>query len=207
MGILQRTFVKRLQLAKAGSDSAFRGLIEPQRKWMETRASRQLIERIARRVDVDDVCQLAIISAWRGLAEFEGRTRQEWRAWLKVILDREIIQLVRRHVTAECRGIGREVYPRDTDESGGGDSIWIAAETSPSQKAIKNEACVVLKCAIDQMPANERDVVCLSQLEKRPEEEIAGLTGRTRPAVAGLLRRGMKRLRTLLRTDSREEPR
>jgi DNA-directed RNA polymerase specialized sigma24 family protein len=49
-----------------------------------------------------------------------------------------------------------------------------------------------------QLPAEQREVVVQRYLEGRSVASIADSLGRTVPAVAGLLRRGLEQLRSLL---------
>ena len=52
-----------------------------------------------------------------------------------------------------------------------------------------------------QLPDDQRRAVELHHLQGLPSAEIAVRLGRTEIAVAGLLRRGLKKLRQMIRRD------
>jgi RNA polymerase sigma-70 factor (ECF subfamily) len=85
------------------------------------------------------------------------------------------------------------------DESSCRLSAWLAAEqSSPSQRAVKGEQLLDLATAVAQLPDDQRDAVVLHHLQGWSLAELAGHLGRSQPAVAGLLHRGLKKLRELL---------
>ncbi len=76
---------------------------------------------------------------------------------------------------------------------------WLAAEqSSPSAIAEKNERLLRLAEALEQLPEVQRDAVVLHHLRGLPLAELAAQLGRSEGAAAGLLHRGIKRLRDLL---------
>lgn len=56
-----------------------------------------------------------------------------------------------------------------------------------------------LAAALAQLPRDQREVVELHHLQGLAVAEVAAAMGRSRPAVVGLLFRGLKKLRELLR--------
>ena len=76
---------------------------------------------------------------------------------------------------------------------------WLAAEqSSPSQQAMKHEELLRLAGALDQLPALQREAVVLHHLQGMSLADLASHLERSQPSVAGLLRRGLARLRELL---------
>ena len=80
-----------------------------------------------------------------------------------------------------------------------GPGNWLAADhTSPSMAAERNEHLLHLANALAELPEEQREVVILKHLRDRRLQQIADESGRTVPAVAGLLRRGLAKLREIL---------
>jgi RNA polymerase sigma-70 factor (ECF subfamily) len=76
---------------------------------------------------------------------------------------------------------------------------WLAADqTSPSQTAQRNEELLRLADALKSLPEPQREVVVLKHLRGWTLQCIAEQLGRTVPAVASLLRRGLEELRRRL---------
>jgi RNA polymerase sigma-70 factor (ECF subfamily) len=79
-----------------------------------------------------------------------------------------------------------------------------AEQSSPSERVGRQERAAALATAVDALPPDQREVVLLKHCHGRTLAEIADQTGKSVAAVAGLLRRGLERLRQLL--DSEECP-
>ena len=76
---------------------------------------------------------------------------------------------------------------------------WLAAEqSSPSQKAQRNEQVLQLCEALDELPESQREAVQLHYWQDCTLAEIAEQMDRTPAAVAGLLKRGLRKLRELM---------
>jgi RNA polymerase sigma-70 factor (ECF subfamily) len=76
---------------------------------------------------------------------------------------------------------------------------WLAADqTSPSQAAERNEELLRLADALAALPEPQREVIVLKHLRSWPLQRIADHLGRSVPAIASLLRRGLEDLRRRL---------
>jgi RNA polymerase sigma-70 factor (ECF subfamily) len=76
---------------------------------------------------------------------------------------------------------------------------WLVAEqTSPGERAQRNEQAVRLAAALERLPEAQREAVVLHYWEDWPLAQIAEHLGRSTAAVAGLLQRGLKALREQL---------
>lgn len=77
---------------------------------------------------------------------------------------------------------------------------WLAAdESSPSQRADRNEQMLRLADALAELPEAQREAVVLHYWQEWTVAAIAEHLGRTPAAVAGLLKRGLQALRQRLR--------
>ena len=132
-------------------------------------------------------------------AELRERSPEVLAAWLRKILANELVDAA-RHYRRDRRDLARErSLQADPDQSASGLQGWLAADqTSPSQVAVRNEELLRLANALLELPDDMREVVVLKHLRNVPRQEIANQTGGTVPAVAGLLRRGLEKLRTAL---------
>ena len=89
---------------------------------------------------------------------------------------------------------------RSTEDRLAADSLKLgglleADVSSPSAGAARHERAVILAAALDALPADQREAVSRHYLDGETPAEIAAAMDKTGPAVAGLLRRGLKGLR------------
>ena len=71
-------------------------------------------------------------------------------------------------------------------------------QSSPSQKAAKQEDVLRLSVVISKLPEAQREAIVLHHLQGLSLVEVAKQIGKSEAAVAGLLFRGLKKLHDLL---------
>lgn len=174
--------------------------VEDYRDYLHLLARLQLDPRLRGKVDPSDVVQQTLAKAHQNRAQFRGQTVAEWAGWLRRILANTLIDAARKHQRelALERSLEQAV-----DESSARLEAWLAADqTSPSEIAARQEQLLSLARALAQLPEDQRTAVEQHHLRDASVAEVAALMGRTEPAVAGLLRRGLKKLRELLQDNS-----
>jgi len=166
------------------------------RDYLHMLARLQLDPRLQGKLDESDVVQQTLAKAHQNLGQFRGQTEAELAAWLRRILANTIIDALRKF----HHELDREHSLAETmDQSSARLEAWLAAnQSSPSDQAVRHEQLLRLAEALGQLPEDQRRVVELRYLKDASVTDIATLVGRTEPAVAGLLRRGLHKLRELL---------
>lgn len=183
--------------ARAGDSAALGELLDAHRPYLRLLAERLLDHRLAARLDASDLIQQTCLSVHMRIEEFIGQEGPEFIAWLRQIHERNIQNAIRDHVYAGKRGISREAAP-DGEKTPGIERA-VSRETSASQRMLLGESAVELARALDKLPEDQREAVRLRYVEGRPLAEIATQLGRSREAAAGLLKRGLQTLRTLVK--------
>jgi RNA polymerase sigma-70 factor (ECF subfamily) len=151
------------------------------------------------RLDDSDVVQEALLRAHQALPAFQWRSEVELTAWLRRILVNTLIDELRYH-GAECRDVSLEqALEQSIGESSSRLEAWLAADSpSPAERVSRQEQLLLMAAALAKLPEDERRVLEMKHLQGRSVKDIGQVLGRTREAVGGLLKRGMRRLRELL---------
>jgi RNA polymerase sigma-70 factor (ECF subfamily) len=181
-----------LEAARAGDDDALGELIGEFRPMLRAEAMRSLAH-LERRVGGSDIVQMTWWSAFRGFPRFEGDI-DAFVAWLRNIHDRNIKDAIRDQY-AEKRAFGRETPHSEVLDVANG------MLTSPSQKAIKNEQAELMLAKLSTLPTAQREAIRLRFYEGYSVAEIVKQMGRSETAVAGLLKRGLSTLRSLMNEE------
>ena len=151
------------------------------------------------KIDPSDIVQQTLLDAHRDRDQFRGRTEVEMAAWLRRLLTCNLADAVRllgraRRDTSRERSLEAAI-----ETSSARLEAWLAAEqSSPSERAERNEAILRLVDALARLPEANRQALVLRHCQGLSLAEISARLGRTPPAVAGLLKRGLAELRTLL---------
>ncbi|HEV3118952.1 MAG TPA: sigma-70 family RNA polymerase sigma factor [Gemmataceae bacterium] len=173
--------------------------LERYREYLRLLARLQIDPRLKGKVDASDLVQQAFLRAYQALGQLRGKTEAEVAAWLRQILARTLANAVRDY-SREKRDVGLErSLGAALDASSSRLEAWLAADTpSPSQHAERNEQLVHLAEALRALPDLQREALLLRYCHGKTVHEIGVQFGRSRAAVASLLRRGLKQLRERL---------
>jgi RNA polymerase sigma-70 factor, ECF subfamily len=115
---------------------------------------------------IEDLVQEVFVIVHRQLPGFEGRSTL--RTWLYGI----VLRVVREHRRTTLRADARRGAASDD-----------ACEKMPDRGQLPDEQCAlvqavhVLERVLDEMPAEQRDVFVMAELEEMTVPEIAALTG------------------------------
>lgn len=158
-----------------------------------------LVSGFRSRLEHSDIVQQTLLDAHENLHQFRGSSGAEMAKWLSQILAHNVADAARA-LTRKKRDVRRERALEATSESSDwGPEQWLSAQQStPSLRVSRNEQLQRLHEALQQLPAAQQEVIVYHHLQGRSLSETAELMGRTPPAVAGLLFRGLKTLRSLL---------
>jgi RNA polymerase sigma-70 factor (ECF subfamily) len=138
-----------------------------------------------------DVVQQTMLEAVQG--DCRAATDAERAAWLRRALANNLADADRaRH--RQKRDVSREV-----DASAARLNDLVAATgPSPSGEACRREDALTLATALEQLPDAQREAVVLQHWHGLTLAAIGERMGKTPVAVAGLLKRGLKRLKEIL---------
>ena len=177
--------------------------LDQYRSYLKLLADLQLNPRLRVKEDASDIVQQTMLEAHRDFAGFRGKTEAELRAWLKTILTRNVLT-VAKHYGTKKNDAGREVSLQEKLEQSSAllHHQLVADQTSPSMKLMKQELAEQLADALLKLLDDERSAVVLKHFHNWSVAEIAQHLGRTQEAVAGLLRRGLKKLRDHMSEES-----
>lgn len=175
-----------LERARSGDARAFEQLAREIERPLYRHAARMLGHD-----DAEDAVQDALLSAWKSLASFEGTS---FRAWVfRIVTNRALDRLRARKRRPELP----LEPPTETDDSAG----W-AEPAAPGPEladlAADREALRVVEEALETLPAEQRAVLLLRDVEGFAYEEIATITSTEVGTVKSRIHRGRLAVRNIL---------
>jgi RNA polymerase sigma-70 factor (ECF subfamily) len=185
------------------TDQASRWRLDEYRGYLHVLARLQLDPRLRSKLDPSDVVQQTLLKAHEKLDQFRGQNEAELATWLRKILTNHLIDALRRcRVGSPAAGLERSLEIA-VEQSSVRLEAWLAADrSSPSAHAVRHEQLLQLSEALSQLPEDQQLALELKHLQDCSVEAISRQMGRSKSAVGGLLRRGMKRLRELMEVGS-----
>jgi len=178
--------------------------LERFRSYLHWLAEARVDRRLRGKLDPSDAVQQTLLQAYQAWSQYRGATDAELAGWLRRILARTLIHSVRDFHRAR-RNVARE---RSLDaafaESSARLEKWLAdEESSPSRRAERLEETLRAAEVVEDLPEGQREAVVLYYWQGCTLAEIGKHLGRSPAAVAGLLRRGLKKLReSIARSES-----
>jgi RNA polymerase sigma-70 factor (ECF subfamily) len=176
--------------------------LERYRGYLRFLARAHLDPRLQGKLDASDLVQQTFLQAHQALAQFRGSTEAELAAWLRQILARNLAHAV-RDLGRDRRDVARErSLEAALEASSSRLEGWLASDqSSPSEVADRNEQLARLADALAELPDTQRDALVLHYWQDLSVGEIARGMGRTPAAVAGLIKRGLQRVRRHLKVQ------
>jgi RNA polymerase sigma-70 factor (ECF subfamily) len=189
-----------LILAKAGCGPALVRLLNRYRKLLTEQARGRVGRRLRVKLDIEDLLQEVSLQAHRNIGKFRGSTEGEFLCWLRKILDKILLNLVRYYYGTRRRDLRQErrISAEGDDSSRSLDRSLVAPHTSPTQQAARHERDARLADAIRTLPTRYREVIVLRQIEGLSFPEVARRLGRTEDSVKNMWVRALNRLRALV---------
>jgi RNA polymerase sigma-70 factor (ECF subfamily) len=171
--------------------------LEECREYLQLLARLQMPPEMLRQLDASDVVQQTLLKAHERGDQFQGQSEGERVAWLRSILANTLTDDLRK-ATRDRTVFGRSVES-GLEESSSRLEAWLSdGQSGPEQRAERNEQLRRLADSLAGLPDEQRVALELRHLRGWKVADICKHMDRTTASVAGLLRRGLKRLREQL---------
>ncbi|XZE52261.1 sigma-70 family RNA polymerase sigma factor [Planctomycetaceae bacterium SH139] len=166
------------------------------RPFLRLLAGMQLDPLLQRRVDPSDVVQQTLLNAHRAASQFRGETDEELAGWLKQILINELARHWRDNLRAK-RDVSQEVSIGQAIDASSLRLAKLFSEDNANAEstAASNERALLIGKAMETLPNLQREAIELHYWHQHSLQEIADLQQKSKSAVAGAIRRGLKTLR------------
>ena len=193
-----------IELAGEGDGPSRRELLERYRDHLGRMISARLDRRLAPRVDPSDVVQETLASAANRMDEFFRERPLPFFGWLRQLAGEQLRETHRRHLHAQRRSVRRESRESDLPDDSAMElgRRFVSDDTSPSNRAIREERSVRVMEALKRMPPKDRDLLAMRYLEQLSVGEIAETLAITEGAAKVRLLRALDRLRSRMDGDA-----
>ena len=185
-----------LKAVRQADEEAFQGLVARHRPALLSHCYRML----GTLTDAEDAAQEALLKAWRGRGEFQGKS--QLRTWLyqiatRVCLDAIDKRAIRRHPMELAEAVGAHVRPQpasDVEWVEPAPEGWLSNEAlepwGPDARLDRRESvALALVVALQALPGSQRAVFLTRDVLGLSAAETAELLELTVPAVNSALHR------------------
>jgi len=183
----------------AHADSPDPAALEGYREYLLFLARLHVPPRLQSKLGASDIVQQTLLQATQKVGQFRGRDATELAAWLRRILSNVLIDAVRAF-EGDKRDVGLEKSLEATlNQSSARLEAFLCANTgSPCEQALRHEKILQLSRALAQLPEDQQQALELHYLQGCTVAEVAEAMERSQRSIAGLVRRGLQKLRELL---------
>jgi RNA polymerase sigma-70 factor (TIGR02960 family) len=185
-----------LALARVGDEEAFRALTEPHRRELHVHCYRLL----GSVQDAEDLVQETLLAAWRGLADFEGRS--SLRSWLYRIATNRCLNALRASGVRPQRMIGSGPPSAAPEPTRLGEPIWLQpypdalleelpdrTDGPEARYETKEAVGLAFVSGLQRMAPQQRAVLVLRDVLGYRAAEVAAMLGTTEASVTSALQR------------------
>ena len=185
--------------AQAGDEAAFADLVEPHRRELQLHCYRIL----GSTQDAEDALQEALLAAWQGIGQFEGRA--SIRTWLHRIATNRCLNML--------RAVNRRAAPAAPTElelpepTRVGEASWLEpypdaliegiADRAPGPDAryeTREAISLAFMTALQLLPPRQRAALILRDVIGYPAREVAHMLDSTEESVTSALKRARAKI-------------
>lgn len=152
------------------------------------------------RLDASDIVQETLLEAHRKREQYNGsEDPRQIAGWLRQLLTCNLLDALRAQQRNQ-RDVRREIALQQAIEESslGLEQLLVADDTSPSQRFERNYSALRVARALEQLPEMQQQAIFLRYFQHVSLDDIAQQLEKTKPAVAGLIQRGLAALRQRL---------
>lgn len=171
--------------------------IEKFRPYLRVLAETQLPGRLAGKLDSSDIVQQTLLQAHQAKQQFRGTSEAEMAGWLRQILANVLLR-TSRDFSRDKRDLRREqaIHASLQHSSLCLENLLTQDESTPPQKVEKLEQAALIAKALLSLSVEQRQAIILKYWHGKSLAEIGAELNKSPEAIAGLLYRGLKKLRT-----------
>lgn len=195
---------------KDGDDDAVNRLMDRHRGAVRRLIQMRLDNALASRVDASDVVQDVLFEASRRMDDYITNPTMPFHLWLRQLAKDRMIDMHRRHRTAQRRSVDREqrVSSLGNDDRSAADLMTLLkdAELTPAAATVRKEMEQRFLEALNELPDDDREMILMRHFEHLGNGEIAESLGLSAPAAGMRYLRAIRKLREALGTDEESLP-
>ncbi|MFL5330071.1 MAG: sigma-70 family RNA polymerase sigma factor [Gemmataceae bacterium] len=180
------SFLDALEAARGGSNPALGAMLDSCRAYIAAIAGREVPVRLQGRVSPSSLVQETYLRACRKFPQFRGDSERQLMEWLRTILLRCLINLLRK--------------PEFRQSMSGLPAELAAVVRSPNEAAGGTERDRKLTSALDDLPTRYRLAIELRHFDELTFEEIGHVLGTSSEAARKHWARGLAKLGEKLQT-------
>lgn len=192
------SFIRLLAEAQNGSVDALGQLVKANQNYLLLIANQEIHANVQAKVGASDVVQETLAAAHRNFEQFQGKTAEEWRGWLRVILKNQLLATTRQFAAAK-RDIQREGPLADAER-------MKDQQPTPRTTALQADEALRLRRAMERLSEDHRRVIMLHKWEQLSFREVSQQMNRSEDAVKKLWSRALRSLKVELIREEQQGP-
>ena len=190
-----------LNRVRNGNREALGELFEQFRSRLKLAVGLHMDGRLGTRVSLSDVVQEVYFDVEQQIDAYLKNPQITLYVWMRSLACQRLIKIQHRHFTAQRRTVKKECPLPMESSIALGRQLLVAAGSSPSQGVMKQELRQRVQQSIDQLKAEDREVILMREFEGMTNSEVAQSLGLSDSAATMRYGRALFRLKEILMKD------
>lgn len=187
-----------MHLSRQGDQEAFAQFFELRRDMLAREVRRKIGNQLQQRIDASDVLQDVFLQANRRLNEVADND-VPLLAWLRVLLNQRVVDMMRTHLKASKRSLSREKpLAGERSEVDLLAEQLVAAITSPSMQVHRCDLQQRVRQLLDELSPLDREILLMRHYRGMSNGEVAKELELSINAASNRYVRALKRFKSVL---------
>jgi RNA polymerase sigma-70 factor (ECF subfamily) len=190
--------VDLLERAQQGDAQAVDELFNRHREYLHAIVALRMDRQMQSRVDASDIIQETYLQTSRRMDDYLRRRPMPFRLWLRKSAYECLIQLRRRHVSAQQRAVAAELPLPAASSAAQAALAFADSGTTPSQHVSRSDLANCVRLALAEIDEQDREILLMRTYEGLTNQEVSLVLEIEPDAASKRYGRALIRLRNLL---------
>ena len=184
-----------IERARSNDQEALEQLVHRYRNYLLLLANNDMDQALRPKLGASDVVQQSMLAIHQNFPQFRGNSANEFKAWIRRILQNDLFNARRHYGGTQRRQMGREVQINDSKQV---NPVLADTNKTPQSEALLAELAAEMERCLSQLSESHRQVLKMRNWQEKSFNEIGDELDLSADAARKLWFRAFNRLKQVI---------